>query len=54
MANDLVVIKETSDNRDIFRMLSNVLILAFVVMNIYFIAEASTTFFSSMPTALQN
>ena len=54
MANDLVLIQETSNDRDLFRTLSNVLILTFVVMNIFFIANASTTFFSSAPTELQN
>lgn len=54
MANDLVIIKEAAaDKGDIFRTLSNVLILAFVVMNIFFIAHASTTFFE-IPVELQN
>lgn len=55
MANDLVIIKEeTSEKGDVFRTLSNVLILAFVAMNLFFIAQASTTYFSPAPTELQN
>lgn len=55
MANDLVIIREAStENRDMFRTLSNVLIIAFVAMNLFFIAHASTTYFSPAPTELQN